>query len=297
MNKILINLLVGIILLIYIGCSTVPNAIEPQTMEMNIKQLLKNSPLEGGVIILPNTTINITSPIIISKSNITLVGGTNTIFLLASNMNCPVIIIGVQGEPTITNVILINIQVNGNRNNQSKEFWKNSKLGYPIYNNGIIIQNAKDIFINDVVVYGCSSGGLVSTFNVSELVISNFVSFNNQFDGLACYQTTNSIFLNLLIFNNLAAGMSFDMNFDENIFYNVLLISNTIGIFIRDSHDNIFNDIRMISNARFDIFMASVNNQTNTGCINNDFTIKSNGEIRNKDPLCVNNIFNRKLGN
>jgi hypothetical protein len=291
MNKILIGSLIGVIL-ICISCSTIP-----QTTEMSIRQLLKDSPTEGGAIILPNTKINITSPIVISRSNITLVGDTNTVFLLSSNMNCPVIVIGVQGAPAVTNVILMNIQIDGNRTNQSKELWKYSKLGYPMYNNGIIVQNATDILINDIVVSGCISGGLVSTFHVSELVVSNFVAFNNQFDGLACYQTTNSSFLNLLIFKNLAAGISLDLNFNDNIFYNVLLASNIIGIFIRNSNGNVFDDVRMIGNKRFDVFMASVNNKTNTGCINNEFTIKGDGEIHSKDPLCVSNIFKRKLGN
>ncbi len=286
----------GAAILIYIGCSTIPQLADTTT-EMSIKKLLKDAPAEGGTIILPNVTINITSPIIIDKSNIALVGDTNTVLLLSSNANCPVIVVGVQGEPTITNVILMNIQIDGNRTNQSKEFWKNSKLGYPMYNNGIILQNATDILINDIAVYGCISGGLVSTFNVSDLIVSNFVAFNNEFDGLACYQTTNSEFLNLLIFKNLAAGISLDMNFNDNVFDNILLVSNTIGIFIRNSHGNVFDDVRMIGNKRFDVFMASVNNRTNTGCVNNEFTIEGGGEIQNKDPLCVSNVFKRRLGN
>ncbi len=290
MTKTLIGSLVGAIL-ICIGCSTIP-----QTTEMSIRQLLNNAS-DGDAIILPNTKIDITSPIVISKSNIALVGDTNTILSLSSNVNCPVIVVGVQGRPVISNVVIMNIQIDGNRTNQSNEFWTNSLLGYPMFNNGIIVQNSKDILINDVVIHGCISGGLVSTFNVSQLVVSNFVAFNNQFDGLACYQTTNSVFLNLLLFNNVAAGISLDMHFNENIFYNVFLVSNTIGIFIRNSHDNKFNKIRMIGNIQYDVFIASVNNKTNTGCANNIFTIRGDGEIHNNDPLCVSNVFNRRLGN
>lgn len=264
--------------------------------ESYIKKLLDDIPVDGGIILLPNSTINITSPIIIYKSNIAIVGDTNTIFLLSSNVNCPVIVVGIQGSECVSNVVLMNIQIDGNRTNQSKELWKLSPLGYPMYNNGVIIQNSKDVFINDVTIHNCISGGLVTTFGVLNLVVSNYVAFNNQFDGIACYQTTNCLFQNLLIFNNLAAGISLDMNFTTNIFDNVLLISNNTGIFIRDSNGNIFSKIRMIDNKRFDIFMVSIDNRTNTGCLYNIFDIKGDGIIRNNDSLCVSNIFKRKLG-
>jgi len=291
MNNKLLTLFVLLITIISIGCVGLKT-----NQEIDINELLKNASSED-TINLPNRIIYINTPIIISKSNVFLIGDTNTVLFLESNKNCPVIIVGVQEMSMVSNICISNIKIDGNRTNQSKELWKYSKLGYPIYNNGIIIQNAQNIFVDHLQSYDCISGGFVTTFGVSFLMVSNYTAFNNQFDGLACYQTTNSVFVNLFLFNNLAAGISLDMDFNYNFFDNIFLAYNTTGIFIRNSHQNIFQNVQAVGNKKFDIFMASVNEKTNTGCLYNDFTIKGDGKIQNNDSLSVSNIFRQKLGN
>jgi len=191
--------------------------------EIQIQQSV-NSMKNGGTITLPNEVIRINTPLLVTNSNVRIVGDTNTILKLDDNSNCPIIVIGIQGGDVITNSELISLQLDGNRTNQCREIWKLSDIGYPIYNNGIVIQNARDIFLYDIITSNCRSGGLVSTLNVNKLVVVNYVSFNNQFDGISCYQTSNSYFINLYLHDNIAAGISVDMGFNYNIFKNIIIL-------------------------------------------------------------------------
>src|SRR5690349_9766516 len=58
---------------------------------IEIQQALDALPESGGVVILPQGTINLTRPIVLNRSHQTLRGsGTATILRLADNANCPV---------------------------------------------------------------------------------------------------------------------------------------------------------------------------------------------------------------
>lgn len=258
-------------------------------------QQLANMIVSGGSILLPNLEIRINTPILITNSNIKLIGDTNTLLKLDDNSNCPIIVVGVQGTECITNIQLILLQIDGNRTNQQREIWKLSNIGYPIYNNGIVIQNSRDVLVYDVIISDCRSGGFVSTFGVSKLNVINYVAFNNQFDGLACYQTTESIFVNLLLHDNIAAGISLDMEFNNNIFDNIILTRNDIGIFMRNSAGNIFRNVNLHDNKSFDLFISSINNLPMTGCNSNYFDIRYDGKLFKGDNLCTNNVFRYKL--
>lgn len=214
--------------------------------------------------------IYLNSPILITNSNIKL---TNLNLILNGKSDCPLIIIGNEyGEP-ITNILINNITIDGNRLNQSKELYKKTNRGI-INNDGIFIQNCKNVRLSNINIKNCKSGGIVTTLGVDNLQINNLTSENNEYDGAAFYETTNSFFYNISLKGNLAAGISLDNNFNFNVFSNCFIYSNDTAIFIRNSSNNKFLNINL-NNNKFGIFMAQVNQFTNTGCINNKFQIFS----------------------
>jgi hypothetical protein len=263
----------------------------------------------GCEVLLPPGKIKVTQPIVLEHNNQTLQGsGPTTILFLADNANCPVIIMGQPvNRPmrTVRDICVADLFIDGNRVHQQRELWRESGEGSEIRNNGITVQNVSDSTINNVTCTRCRSGGLVTTLGVRRLVVNNFGSFDNEFDGLACYLTTDSTFSNLDLHNNPGAGISLDLAFDHNVIRSAVLASNDLGIFMRDSRDNKFNNISILNNHHFGVFMAqafqpadkgAAQPQPDTECSNNAFTNllgvqNGRADFRVNDISCTNNVI------
>ncbi|HTR40133.1 MAG TPA: right-handed parallel beta-helix repeat-containing protein [Pseudomonadales bacterium] len=262
----------------------------------------------GCEVILPPGKILVKQPIVLQHDKQTLRGsGPTTILFLADNANCPVIIMGQPiNHPmqTIRHVRVAELFIDGNRSHQQRELWRESGEGSEIRNNGITVQNVSDSRIEDITCTRCRSGGLVTTLGVSRLTVDNFGSFDNEFDGLACYLTTDSVFSNLDLHDNPGAGISLDLAFDHNVIRSAVLASNDLGIFMRNSRDNKFEHISIENNHNYGVFMAqafqpdenSVKPQAKTECANNSFTNlvglrNGRADFRVNDVSCTNNVI------
>lgn len=262
----------------------------------------------GCEVVLPAGKISVNQPIVLQYNNQTLRGaGPTTILYLANNANCPVIIMGQPvNHPlqTIRHLRVCDVFIDGNRTHQQRELWREQGEGSEIRNNGITVQNVSDSTIHNVTCTRCRSGGLVTTLGVCRLTVENFASFQNEFDGLACYLTTDSVFTGLNLHDNPGAGISLDLAFDHNVIKNAVLASNDLGIFMRDSRANQFNDVSIRNNRDFGVFMAQafepvergVQPQPDTECTDNLFTNlvdMKNGRaaFRVNDISCTNNVI------
>ena len=262
----------------------------------------------GCEVLLPPGKILINRPIILQHDNQTLRGsGPTTILYLADNANCPVIIMGQPvNHPlqTVRHVRVAELFIDGNRVHQQRELWHESGEGSEIRNNGITVQNVSDSLIEDITCTRCRSGGLVTTLGVCRLTVNNFGSFENEFDGLACYLTTDSVFSNLDLHDNPGAGISLDLSFDHNVIRSAVLASNDLGIFMRNSRNNKFEHISIQDNRDYGVFMAqafepadnSVKPQAQTECANNSFTNlvglrNGQADFRVNDVSCTNNVI------
>ncbi len=232
--------------------------------------------------ILSAGTCEITQPLLLQHDGLTLRGaGATTILHLADQAECPVVILGpplARSSHPAAHLRLADLVIDGNRKNQSAERWRSAGDGPAINNNGVQIWKATDAVVEHVVCCRCRSGGLV-TVEVRRLRVSDYEGFDNQFDGLACYQTQQSRFAGLRLHDNLAAGLSVDLGFDLNLITNAVLAGNDLGVFMRDSRDNQFRGLT-ISKSRHDgIFMAQTASLTaqgwqyspNTECVGNRF--------------------------
>lgn len=250
--------------------------LRPGVTDVEIQQALDALPEAGGVVVLPQGTITINHPIALKRSHQTLRGaGTTTILRVADDANCPAIIMGEpvnQPTYTVSDLHVDSLFIDGNRYNQHRELWQEQGEGSEIRNNGITIQRVSDSTVENVVAARCRSGGLVTTLGVERLVVRGLEAFDNEFDGLACYATTQSQFVNLNLHNNPCAGISLDLNFNGNTISNAVLSANDLGIFMRDSRANQFLNVSINKSHNHGVFMAQVEAAQFTACIDNSFT-------------------------
>ncbi len=272
-----------------------------------IQKALDSLPADGGEVVLPPGKIEVSQPIVLQRDYQTLLGaGRKTILFLADNANCPVIIMGEPvNQPKQTSHLRVgDLFIDGNRLRQQRELWRLQGEGSIIRNNGITVQNVSDSIIENVTCARCRSGGLVTTLGTRRLTVRELNSYDNQFDGLACFLTVDCLFTKLYLHDNPGAGISLDGNFNHNIIDDATLAANDEGIFMRWSHDNQFRDIAIHSSHDYGVFMAQSDDLTERGwqlvpqtqCTENSFTnliadACGSAAFRVNDITCTNNVI------
>lgn len=261
----------------------------------------------GGEVVLEAGTYEIKEPLMLRHNNVTLRGaGSSTILHLADGADCPVVILGppISSKHHIANHLrLANLMIDGNRKNQKVEFWRSAGDGSEVNNNGVQIWNATDAAVEHVICCRCRSGGLV-TASVRRLTINDFDAYDNQFDGLACYETEESQFTGLRLHDNLCAGISLDLDFNHNFVTNAILTGNDLGIFMRDSNHNSFHGLKISKSRHHGVFMAEQAAPTpkgwrlcpGTACVGNNFENLFVNDCAGKafqvnDSTCTNNFI------
>lgn len=278
--------------------------------DLEIQKALDALPVAGGEVVLPAGKFEIRQPIQLRRDHQTLRGaGAATILWLADNANCPVIIMGEpvnHPQTTVKNLSVSDLFIDGNRNHQQRELWRLKGEGSNIRNNGITIQNVSDSAVEHVTCARNRSGGLVTTLGVTRLTVRDLNAFDNEFDGLACYLTTDSLFTDLSLHDNPGAGISLDLAFNHNVISNAVLTANDLGIFMRASRENKFQNVSIRNSHHHGVFMAHSETQTAQGwgpapkteCVYNSFTnlIAMNcggAAFRVNNTTCTNNIIIR----
>jgi hypothetical protein len=275
-----------------------------------IQRALDALPENGGEVVLPAGRIEVHQPIILSRDNQTFRGaGAATILHLADDANCPVILLG---EPlntptrTIRHLKVAGFFIDGNRARQQRELWQLQGEGSEIRNNGITVQNVGDSTVENVTCARCRSGGLVTTREVRRLTVRNLTAFDNEFDGLACYQTEDCLFTGLYLHDNPCAGISLDMAFNHNVISNAVLTANDLGVFMRASRGNQFCNVSIRDSRHYGVFMAQAEMPTPNGwepvprseCAQNSFTNLAASDcggaaFRINNDSCTNNVIIR----
>ena len=262
----------------------------------------------GGEVVLPAGEILISAPLVLHRDFQTLRGaGAETVLKMANGANCPAIILGEpvnHPQKTVRGLRVASLTIDGNRAHQQRELWKLSGEGSEIRNNGIIIQSVTDSAVEHITTAHNRSGGLVTTLGVQRLTVRDLNSYDNEFDGLACYDTTDSLFADLSLHDNPGAGISLDLAFNHNVISNAVLVANDLGIFMRASRENNFHNITIHNSRHFGVFMAHaelltagiVHPAPQTECTQNAFTnliAKNCGSaaFRVNNSTCTNNII------
>jgi hypothetical protein len=277
-----------------------------------IQQALDVLPASGGEVVLPAGNFEISRPVALRRNNQILRGaGPATVLRLEDDANCPVIIMGEpvnQPHRTVNHLLVSGLCIDGNRFHQRSELWQGTREGSEIRNNGITVQDVSDSAVKDVTCAHCRSGGLVTTLGVRRLTVQNLEAFDNEFDGLACYSTADCQFVNLYLHDNPCAGISLDLSFDHNSVTNAVLTANDLGIFMRASCDNRFQDISILRSRHFGVFIAQADTGTPQGlqpvahgeCTGNLFmhlnaTNCGGPAFHINDSTCTNNVVTENV--
>ncbi len=253
-----------------------------------IRQKISALPSSGGTVDIPAGTFNCTSKIVIKKSHVKFRGaGMNlTTLRLADQSPAPVLVIGddliVQDTngnwitaTRVSDVEVSDLTVDGNLANQDPK----NECGAGICdgdvgnirNNGITIRGASYILLTRVTSHSAISGGLVTEKYCDHLHIKDFTSYGNYFDGFAGYQTTDSLFEDVNLSRNKGAGISIDIQFDNNTFSKGLLANNgDVGIFARNLSGNLFKNLKISHSGSHGAFLAQAEG-ANSCANNNEF--------------------------
>jgi hypothetical protein len=218
----------------------------------------------GGEVDLSAGIYLVQQPVILRQDGQTLRGaGSATVLYLIDNANCPVVVLGSPSDGArvpVKNLRLEDLSIDGNRTNQQKEVWRFLRDG-GLYNNGVDVWRVDGATVAHVVCCHCRSGGMVTSVQTRHLTVSDFTAYDNQFDGLACYFTEDSDFSKLNLHDNLSAGISLDLNFNHNVIHDSVMTGNDLGIFMRQSRNNVFRGLTIQKSRHHGVFMA----QTFTG--------------------------------
>jgi nitrous oxidase accessory protein NosD len=280
-------------------------SVSPDEGGKGIQAALDSLPF-GGEVVLGAGTYLVREPIRVRKDGQTLRGcGPTTVLYLADEANCPVVILGsisAYAKHSVKGVRLEELAIDGNRKHQQKEVWRFLPEGAGVYNNGVEVWGAEEASVEHVVCSHCRSGGLVSSARTRRLTVRDYVAFDNQFDGLACYDTEDSQFSQLNLHDNLAAGISLDLSFNHNVIRDAILTNDDLGIFMRQSRDNVFERVTIKQSRHHGVFMAEAGVRTTAGwrlvpgseCSGNTFrklliTDCGGSAFRVNDAGCTNN--------
>ncbi len=230
------------------------------TKSDSIQNAINNLPVDGGTIFIKSGVHEIDSGIHINRSNITITGEQGTVIKLKSGVNQPVFLVGTDLEsPTlanlITNISISNLEIDGNQAGQSSE---TDPTRPHIRNNGIDIRTVSDLWINTVEIHDARSGGIVASWKSSNIFISKVNAYDNYFDGIALYDSTNIVVTDFICNNNdHGAGLSLDNDLKNIIFSNGFIQGNSdVGIFARHSEDMLFSNIIVSENGSHGAFLS-----------------------------------------
>lgn len=277
-----------------------------------INAAIRALPPKGGTIQLGPTLFPIRSPIVIDRDGVELRGiNKETILRLTDAAECSVIVIGNLNTPVshlVRNVQVSYLSIDGNRGAQKFECWggpcDSGGLTF-IRNNGITVRGAEDIVLKNLSTHNCRSGGIVLEKGCRRITISFLESYNNEFDGLAAYETEDSTFIQIHAFGNRSAGLSLDWDFNRNIIADSTFTRNgSQGIFMRDANLNQFRNLYLRDNGEQGLFVAETREVADSACTGNTFErLSATGNktqgIRVNDASCVDNriVDSRVAGN
>ena len=225
-------------------------------------------------------TYECNAPIVIRTNGVTLRGvGPATKIRLMANANCPVVIVGDEAnEPRrgVRGICVADLAIDGNRTQQRGECWNgrcDTGEFTAIRSSGLVVRRAKDVLVLRVSADNCRSGGLVTEKHCRRVTVREFSAGRNEFDGLACYETEDSVFTGLYLHDNKSAGISTDLSFDHNVISDSRLVKNgTHGVFMRHSNDNRFQNLLVSGSGRDGLFVDQVENQARTASVGNRFS-------------------------
>ena len=271
-------------------------------------------PATGGIIYLIDGTYNITAPIVIGESNVTLTGaGWNTILKKMWNEttanNSGVITMG-NSSTSYSGITVENLQVNGNKATYSgvdnngilmtyltystiSNVWVNNAGGIGIAGNGSYIGSKNNILYSTVSSNG--SDGINMGGDSNESIIGNKVASNG---GSGIYSGTygGAIVSNNTVTSNTNSGILFNLSY--NMIIGNYVASNGGGIDgTTNTSDDFISDNVVVSNTSNGInFNYSGNNEITGNIVDSNTHHGISASYDTDDIISNNKIKNNGSG-
>jgi hypothetical protein len=253
--------------------------VSPKDGGAGINRAIERLAARGGEVRLGAGVYLCDAPIMLRHNNLVLKGaGRATLLSLGLNANCPVVVIGDDANDPrriVSGVAISDLAIDGNREQQQGECWNgvcDTGAHTSLRNSGIVVRRAENATIERVSIAKCRSGGVVTEKGCRRLLIRGLECSENEFDGLACYETEDSVMEDLFLHDNRSAGISTDGGFNGNMICNTMLIRNgSHGIFMRNSRRNLMQGTVIRGSGRQGIFLDQVDQNTATGASGNTF--------------------------
>ncbi len=280
--------------------------------DTDISAAIAGLPAEGGVVVLGPALFPVSKAIVIDRGGVDLRGiGPETILRLTDGAECSVIVVGSTETPVarITrNVSVAYLVIDGNRGAQKFECGGglcDTGGATFIRNNGITVRGAEDIRLENLETHNCRSGGVVLEKHCRRVNITGLESYNNEYDGLAAYETEDCVFTQLRLHTNRSAGLSVDWEFNRNVVCDSTFTRNgSQGVFMRDSNESVFRNLYLRDNGEQGLFVGETREIADSASQRNRFdrlTITGNKTegIRVNDASCTGNVISgsRVAGN
>lgn len=228
-----------------------------------IQSGIDSLPTAGGTICVRAGDYVVSNYVHIDRSNVTLKGESGVRLQLANDANQPVLLVGSnEAVPStiINNVRILDIEVDGAKAAQGQEAdceYLNCDSSGFIRNNAIDVRAVKGLWVERVDAHDARSGGLVVSWNSSEVFVDNSTFHDNYFDGIALYTSYNVNISNFVSANNQYAGISLDNDLrNVNFTAGIVRDNGTGGVFARYSQDITFSAVQFIANGEDGAFLA-----------------------------------------
>ena len=180
----------------------------------DIQQGINALPSSGGLVFIKNGTYNISNPIVIDKSNVTLQGaGFSTIIQLNNGVNDSAIKVG-DGSNSYSKIVLRDFKVDGNKANNS-------------YASNIYVRsNCSDVTITGVWSYNSNGPGINIDSGSDHCNIFGCIIENTDSHGINCYAANYLTIQGCKLLNtalSYGAGIEIDSAIEFSIIGNRLL--------------------------------------------------------------------------
>ena len=210
----------------------------------------------------------------IARSRVSLIAEEGARLVLARGVNQPVLAIGTQVEypvetDRIERIVISGLEIDGNRDGQDSEV----ALERPwIRNNGIDVRAVRHLRVDRVAANRCRSGGLVISWDSSDVLVSDSRFEENFFDGVAYYASERILTQDCLMRANGFAGISLDNRVQASRFVGCRVDSNgAVGVFARHSIDLRFDNCVVTNSADWGVFLA--HDEKNQGVHDVEFAV------------------------
>ncbi|MEZ5278523.1 MAG: right-handed parallel beta-helix repeat-containing protein [Opitutaceae bacterium] len=195
----------------------------------------------------------------IARSRVSLIGEAGTRLILADGVNKPVLAIGSQVEHPVASdqierIVVANLEIDGNLSEQDSEV---SRMQPWIRNNGIDVRAVRHLTVAGVSAGNNRSGGLVISWDSSDVRVEDSVFEGNFFDGVAYYASADVVTRNCTMRGNGFAGISLDNRMVKSRFEGCRVESNgAVGVFARNSVGLRFDNCVIEDSADWGVFLA-----------------------------------------